>query len=458
MNDVIKLAMVYPSRTKENISAELLYSPLIHGYLARHTPDHYQISLYDEYVGTDIDPDTVDADLVAVSAITPGIRRAYEIGDRLKKRGIKTIIGGAHVTALPEEALQHYDSVCIGEGEGPWTQFLKDFESGKSKPTYYGPCNVPLDNLGTPRRDMCHPNYQYPSIMTSRGCPYSCSFCYLTVFKERKYRTIPHDTILKDLDSIKDNFAVIVTDENFIGYSEKDFEDRKILLEKVIRKKYKLVWGCQSTTTLATQPELMELMYRSGCRAVFIGFETVEQEGLKQIRKNHNLGLDYREIIAKLHDHNLAVIASTILGLDSHGKDYPQQLIKEMKKAKVDFPRVFFATAWPGTPFFESLEKEGRVNRNWDEVRKDVPSIKFKHFTREEAIAARKEIVDAFFNVFSILRAISRWIFKERTLMFLFLKMSIRNRISERLVRRRKYEDKHEECLLPYLSQPEKES
>jgi len=454
---MIKLAMVYPSRTKENVSAELLYSPLTHGYLARHTPDHYEIALYDEYVGADIDPDTVEADLVAVSAITPGIRRAYEIGDGLKKRGIKTIIGGAHVTALPEEALRHYDTVCIGEGEGPWRQYLKDFESGKTLPTYYGPCNVPLDDLGAPRRDLCHSNYQYPSVMTSRGCPYSCSFCYLTVFKDRKYRTIPHEAILEDLDSIKNNFAVIVTDENFIGYSEKDFEDRKSLLEKMIRKNYKFVWGCQSTTTLATQPELMDLMYRSGCRAVFVGFETVEEEGLKQIRKNHNIGLDYKEIIAKLHDHNLAVIASTILGLDSQTKSYPQQLIKAMKKARVDFPRVFFATAWPGTPFFESLEKEGRVSRNWDEVRKDVPSIQFKHFTREEATAARKKIMDAFFNPFSILRVISRWMFKERTLMFLYLKMSIRNRISERVMRRRKYAGQNEECPSSYFSHPEKE-
>lgn len=438
---MIKLAMVYPSRTKENVSAELLYSPLIHGYLARHTPDHYEISLYDEYVGIDIDPDTVDADLVAVSAITPGIRRAYEIGDRLRSRGIKTIIGGAHVTALPEEALQHYDTVCIGEGEGPWMRFLKDFESGKAQTTYYGPCNVPLDDLGTPRRDLCHPNYHYPSMMTSRGCPYSCSFCYLTVFKERKYRTIPHEAILDDLDSIRHSSAVVVTDENFIGYAETDFEDRKILLEKMIRKNYRFAWGCQSITTLATQPELMNLMFRAGCRAVFVGFETVEEEGLKQVRKNHNIGLDYKEIVAKLHDHNLAVIASTILGLDSHTKDYPQQLIKAMRSARVDFTRVFFATAWPGTPFFKSLEREGRASRNWDEVRKDVPSIKFKHFTVEEALAARKKIVDAFYNPFAILRVISRWILKERTLLFIYLKLSLRNRMSERVMTRRQCAD-----------------
>ncbi len=432
-----RLAMVYPSRVKENVSAELLYSPLALGYLARHTPDHFDISLYDEYVGADIDPDTVNADLVAVSAITPGIRRAYDIGDRLRKRGIKSIIGGAHVTALPEEALEHYDTVCIGEGEGPWRQFLKDFDAGKAERTYYGPCNVPLETLGAPRRDMSHPNYHYPSAMTSRGCPYSCSFCYLTVFKERKYRTIPHETILEDLDAIRDNGMVVVTDENFIGYSEKDFEDRKVLLEKMIRKNYRFAWGCQSTTTLATQPELMALMYRSGCRAVFVGFETVEEAGLRQVRKNHNIGLDYKEIVAKLHDHKLAVIASTIFGLDSHTKSYPQLLIREMKKARVDFPRVFFATAWPGTPFFDSLEKEGRVNRDWDDVRKDIPSIKFAHFTREEALAARTEIVDAFFNLFAIVKVLSRWIFRERTLMFLFLKMTFRNRVSERIMTRR---------------------
>ena len=170
--------------------------------------------------------------------------------------------------------------------------------------------------------------------MTSRGCPYSCTFCYLTVFKDRKYRTIPHDTILEDLDSVRNNSVVIVTDENFIGYSEEDREDRKILLEKMIRKGYKFFWGCQSTTTLATQPELMDLMHRAGCRAVFVGFESFEQEGLKQVRKSHNVGLNYSEIIAKLHEHKIAVIASTILGLDSHTKSYPDQLIKGMKKAR----------------------------------------------------------------------------------------------------------------------------
>lgn len=430
--------MVYPSRVKETMGEELLYSPLALGYLARHTPDNYAITLYDEYVGENFNPDSVVADIVAVSAITPGITRAYELGDRLKKRGIKTIIGGAHVTALPDEALLHYDSVCQGEGERPWREFLKDFEKGTMKKIYFGPMDVPLDDLGTPKREMCHPNYQYPSLLTSRGCPYSCTFCYLTVFKQRKYRTIPHVSILEDMDNLKNKDLIIVTDENFIGYSGSDFEDRKILLEKMIRKNYKFLWGCQSTTTLASQPELMDLMYRAGCRAVFIGFESIGDDGLKLIRKDHNIGLDYTQTISNLHKHNLAVIASTIIGLDTHTKDYPKKLIGELKKAKADFPRVFFATAWPGTPFFKSLEKEGRASHNWDEVRKDIPSIKFKYFTKEEAIAARKEILDAFFNISYMFRLFRIWVFKERSLFLMYIKMSVRHKIAEVLKKRRK--------------------
>ncbi len=433
-----RIAMVYPSRVKETMGEELLYSPLALGYLARHTPDNYAITLYDEYVGENFNPDSAVADIVAVSAITPGITRAYELGDRLKKRGIKTIIGGAHVTALPDEALLHYDSVCQGEGERPWREFLKDFEKGAMKKIYFGPMDVPLDDLGTPKREMCHPNYQYPSLLTSRGCPYSCTFCYLTVFKQRKYRTIPHVSILEDMDNLKNKDLIIVTDENFIGYSGSDFEDRKILLEKMIRKNYKFLWGCQSTTTLASQPELMDLMYRAGCRAVFIGIESIGDDGLKLIRKDHNIGLDYTQTISNLHKHNLAVIASTIIGLDTHTKDYPKKLIGELKKAKADFPRVFFATAWPGTPFFKSLEKEGRASHNWDEVRKDIPSIKFKYFTKEEAIAARKEILDAFFNISYMFRLFRIWVFKERSLFLMYIKMSVRHKIAEVLKKRRK--------------------
>lgn len=430
---MIKLAVVYPSCTKETHGEELLYSPLALGYLARHTPKHYKISLYDEYVGEDLDPNTVDADLVAFSAITPGIVRSYALADKLRKRGITCVGGGAHVSALPEEALAHYDAVVIGEGERPWQEFLNDFESGASKKTYFGPMNVPLDNLGTPRRDLIHPNYEYPSLLTSRGCPYACSFCYLTVYKKRKYRTIPHDTILEDLDSVKNSPILIITDENFMGYDKPDIEDRKILLEKMIRKNYKFFWGCQTTVNLHQQPELMSLMYRAGCRAVFLGFEAVGEDSLAEVNKQHNFGIDYNDVVKTLHDHNLGVIASCILGLDSHEKDYHKKLIKAIKESKADFPRVFFMTAWPGTPLYKSLAREGRACQDWGKVRKDMPSIQFKHYTHEEILQARDEIIVSFFNFFNVSTVVLRWLFKDRSILLIFLRMVFRSPIAEKV-------------------------
>ncbi len=437
---MIDLRMVYPSRYNETRGEELLYSPLALAYVARHTPDHYQITLDDEYVGEKVDAASLKADLVAFSPITPGITRAYELADELRSRGITCVSGGAHVTALPDEALEHFDAVIAGEGEGPWRELLEDFEAGRLRKTYSGRMDVSLDDLGTPRRDLIHENYEYPSVMTSRGCPYHCSFCYLTVFDHRRYRAIPHDTVLADFDAVQDYPVVVVTDENFMGYGEQAVEDRKILLEKMIRRNYRFYWGCQTTVTVADDPELLDLMYRSGCRAVFLGFEATDETALKEVNTRQNIGVDYKKAVRTLHDHNIGVIASCILGMDAHDKDYPQRLIRDLREADADFPRVFLMTAWPGTPLFDRLEKEGRASRDWDRVRKDMPSIQFKHFTHTEIVRARQEILDAFFNVFSVSRKVARWMLKDRSILFLFIRMSFRNRVSERIkqLRRRK--------------------
>lgn len=428
-----RLTLIYPSRTRENYNTELLYSPLALAYMARHTPDHFRIELMDEYVGEDVDPAKVRADLVAVSAITPGITRAYEIADGLRERGITCVVGGAHVSALPDEALEHFDSVVVGEGEGPWRELIRDFEAGKLRPTYEGRMDVDLRDLGTPMREHIHPRYQSPAVMTSRGCPYACSFCYLNAFPHRKYRTIPHDTVIEDLDTICRSAQVIVTDENFIGYGEEDVEDRKVLLERMIRRRYDFVWGCQTTVNLAYEPELMDLMYQSGCRAVFVGFESVNRSGLKEINKKQNFEVDYHDIIRRIHDHKIAVIASCILGLDSHEPGYEKELIQALRDTRADFPRVFFMTAWPGTPLFERLEKEGRASRDWDAVRKDMPSVRFKNFTHEQILAARTEVMNEFFRPTNVGRVLGRWILKDRTLLTFFLKKVVKNRIVEQV-------------------------
>lgn len=425
--------MCYPSNVKETAGTDLLFSPLALAYLARHTPDHYDITLYDEYVGEDIDPEKVDADIVAVSSLSSAISRAYDIGDRLRKRGIKTVIGGAHVSALPYEALEHFDTVIIGEGEGPWRQYLSDYEKNDLKNTYFGAMDVSLDNIQTPRRDLIHPNYHYQSVMTSRGCPYSCSFCYLSLYKKRKYRTIPHETVLKDLDSLQGEEILIITDENFIGYSEADIADRTALLKKMTERNYRFVWGCQTSVNIAEHQELLKLMFRAGCRIVFIGFESADQESLVQLNKRHNIGINYKEVINRVHHEKIAVVASFILGMDNQSNVYHKHAIKELKKIKADFVRVFYMTAWPGTRLFKELERQNRINYNWDIFRQDVPSVQFRNYTHQEAIEARKEILDSFFNWRNLTLLVFKWLFRERSLIKAFIKMIFRTRIAEKI-------------------------
>jgi len=436
-NNKYKIIFYYPASTKENSGTELLYSPLSLAYLSTHTPNHYEKELYDEYVGEDLDPETVSADIVAMSPLTSGINRAYRVADILRQRGIICVIGGAHATAMPEEALDHFDAVFLGEGEQPWIQFLSDFEDNNINQTYFGRMDVCLDNLGIPDRNMVHQNYHFPAINTSRGCPYNCSFCYLTVYKNRRYRTIPQEIILKDLEKLREEPVLVVTDENFIGYSHKDHEDRKELLKKMINRKYKFYWGCQASLNIADNPELMDLMYRAGCRAVFIGFESTNAEDLKEIRKAHNRNIDYQKIVQKIHKHKLAVIASCIIGLDNQHNGYHKQLIKDLKRMKVDYVRVFIMTSWPGTPLNKKLKEEGRLIEDWDRTRKDIPNIHYKNYTHEEIIAAKKAVMDSFFNFFTIARTILRWVFIERTLITLFIKMYFRNRVSERIKNKR---------------------
>jgi hypothetical protein len=165
---------------------------------------------------------------------------------------------------------------------------------------------------------------------------------------------------------------------------------------------------------------------------VFLGFEAVREDSLAEVNKGHNFGIDYNEVTRVLHNHKLGVIPSCILGLDSHEKDYHKLLIKSLKKAKTDFPRIFLMTAWPGTQLFENLEKEGRASRDWDRVRKDTPSVKFKHYTHKEILRAREEVIHTFASIAHISRVVLRWLFRDRSIIMLFIKIAIQNMVFER--------------------------
>lgn len=435
-----KIVFCYTSLYKENEGIDILYGPLSLAYLAGHTPETFEMELYDEYVGEDLDARTVEADIVAISSLSSGIKRAYELAGILRERGIISVLGGAHATAMTDEALQHVDVVIRGEGEGPWKAFLEDYEKDAVKDVYEGRMDVPLDGLGAPDRKFIHPNYPYASLMTSRGCPFECTFCYLSVYPDRKYRTIPHETVLCDMESLRDEKILVITDENFIGYSREDYEDRKKLLRKMAERRFGFLWGCQASVNIASQPELLELMYDAGCRIVFIGYETVDSEGLHSVNKKQNINLDYREVIRNIHDKKIAVISSVILGMDNHRPGYHKELIRELKRIRTDLVRVFLLTAWPGTVLYRQMEAEGRVSGDWDLLRKDIPTLKFNHYSNVEIIEARSIIMKTFFSKKHVFRLALRWISIDRSLIGMLIKIWWRSISSEKIRTDRAYQ------------------
>lgn len=420
-----KLALIYPAMHSDLYSSELLYGPLALAYVGAYTPSNWKITLYDEYVDEYVDPVKIDADLVAMSALTPNIPRAYYLADKLRDRGITTVCGGAHVSALPDEALQFFDAVVLGEAEPVWPQVIADFEGGNLKKVYDGGLEHDLEDIRLPRRDLIHRNYPYTTLITSKGCPFRCDYCYLSVFEKKKYRTLPVDAIIEDMEltNQRNDFIVIFGDENVSGYSAKDQENRMELFERMIKKKFSFVWGAQSTIDIYKKPEMLKLMRAAGCRALFVGLESIDSDLGKQVNKSFADRIDYKEAIRVIHKHGIGVIGSFLLGLDNQDMSYAKRLPRMVKKLNIEYPRLFFLTAWPGTPLYKRLQEQGRIQKGYCQVRKDIPNIVYTHFSEEEIREVHRDIKKNFFTKPYIAKIALRWLFKDPTMVRFFLKI-----------------------------------
>lgn len=439
-----RLALIYPSMHNDLYASELLYSPLALAYVAAYTPGDWTVTMYDEYVDAFVDPAEIQADLVAMSALTPNILRAYYLADKLRERGIRTVCGGAHVSALPREALQHFDSVVLGEAEGAWPQLIRDFEAGRLQPVYMGGMANSVEKIRLPRRDLISPRYTYPSVITSKGCPYRCDYCYLSVYRDKTYRVLPVDAILEDLDraAARADFAVIIVDENISGYSKKDEANRMELFERMARRRYRFRWGAQSTIDVYKKPEMLKAMRAAGCRALFIGLEAVETNLRREVNKGFADKIDYKHAVKVIHRHGIGVIGSFILGLDNQDMAYARRLPKAMRELNIEYPRLFFLTAWPGTPLWHRLRREGRLQQGYCHVRKDIPNIEYLNFTEEEIREAERTIYENMFTLPYLVKTALRWVFRDPRTLWWYLKLVRSNTGVERHRRKKEQEQK----------------
>lgn len=335
-------------------------SPLGLGIIAALTPDDFRIKIWDENFRPFRE---VEADLVGITTFTSTAARAYEIADLYRAKGIPVVMGGIHVSSLPEEALEHADAVVIGEAEEIWHQVISDFKQNKLKGIYRGGLTDMLQSP-IPRHDLFHPGYIFGSIQTSRGCPMDCEFCSVPAFNGHKYRLRSVESIISEMKLIPQKLIYFV-DDNIIGYGHEAEQHAEKLFRAMIDNNLNKEWFAQASLNIAEKPRLLKLASEAGCRMLLIGIEAEKEEQLKESNKRLNLkkGVSsYKGAFRTIHKAGIAVLGAFIFGMDS---DKPQDLYNRAKfimRSAVDVTQASILTPLPGTRLFDKLKGEGRLH------------------------------------------------------------------------------------------------
>lgn len=340
----------------------LRYAPLTLTTLASLIPPELGacVALYDE--GVEDIPENVAADLVGITVITGTAPRAYELARRFRARGIAVVLGGPHVTLLPEEARQYADAIVVGYAEEAWPALLRDFRAGRLRPRYDQAADLTLENLPFPSRHLLDPKHYLTMNVfeATRSCTHSCDFCVAPAAWGRKQLQKPVEHVVEDIRRQKARRLIFI-DLNLIA--DKNYAAR--LFEALVPLRVK--WFGLATTLIGHNPPLLELMARSGCSGLLLGFESIVPGNLEQSRKSFNSPDDYGRLVALLHDHGISVMGCFVFGLDHDDPDIFERTASFAVSAGVDLPRFAIATPFPGTPFFRRLESEGRIlSRNWE--------------------------------------------------------------------------------------------
>lgn len=332
------------------------------GIIAALTPDDWKIKLIDENFRTFR---YYEADLVGITAFTSSAPRAYEIAALYREKGVPVVMGGIHASMVPEEAMKYVDSVVQGEAEGVWHQVIDDFEKSMLKSHYRSPI-APVIDQPKPRRDLFHPGYVCAGIQTTRGCPMNCSFCSVSAFNGRHYRFRPIDDVLDELEETPQKFVFFI-DDNIIGYNEESKERAKELFRAILRRGIKKIWLSQSSINFADDPELLKLAHQSGCRMIFLGIESENDDQLKEANKKLNLkqGVNsYERVFKNIQRQGIGVIAGLIFGWDTDTKESIRQRARFALRCGADSFQTSVLTPLPGTQLFDRIKAENRLIHN----------------------------------------------------------------------------------------------
>jgi len=338
-----------------------LFPPLGLATLAAYLDRDIEISLQDEHVEK---LDLEDRpDLVVIQVYITNAYRAYQIADHYRARGAYVVLGGLHVTALPDEAAAHADTVVVGPGEDTFPKFLRDLAAGSPRRRYESSVRT-LEGLPPIRRDLIQRRrYLVPnSIVVSRGCPHHCTFCYKDGFFAggRTFYTQPVDDALAEIGRLPGRHLYFLDDHLFGNprFARELFQGMRGMNR---------VFQGAATVDSIVRDDVVEHAARAGLRSLFVGFETLSNRGLESTGKRQNLGKSYRDVVRRLDDLGIMINGSFVFGLDGDEPDVFQRTVDWAVESGITTATFHILTPYPGTGLFADMASRDRIaTRNWD--------------------------------------------------------------------------------------------
>lgn len=391
-----KITFIQPNLIYIKRKRKLRIEPTIYSKLKWLTPDEYDCELIDARM-EDIDFN-IKTDLVVMSVSTLTSCSAYKISKEFRKRGVPVIMGGCHVSLCPEEASENADVICIGESEITWPKVLEDFKNNNLQKVYK--CDGKRYDFHEIKVDRTiYKKYKYvpiSSIEFSRGCKFNCDFCsYAPIYKQQITYRDPSD-VANEIKNNPNKFFLFV-DENFGN----DIEQTSKLCMALAP--LKVSWFAQMSVNSLQNPIFVKLLAKSGCKCLFIGFETTNVETLKRMNKMANLKKDSYDIaIQNCVDNNIAIAAGLIVGSDTDTRESINETYDFVSKHQILFCNFVNLLPFPGTPFYKRLKESGRLifDKWWleDIAPYHTPLFVTDHFNKEEMATLGYDYIKKYYS------------------------------------------------------------
>ena len=328
--------------------------PLAMGILAARSTGH-QVRFFDDR--TEVIPENLEADLVALSVETFTARRAYQIADGFRQRGVTVVMGGYHPTFLPDEALLHADAVVSGDAEGTWECLLDDLSRGRLQRIYRGNNQALLEDVRIDRSIFAGKRYAPVEVAQyGRGCRFVCEFCSIHEFYGAQVRIRPADQFRAELAGLDNRRLLFLVDDNLFS-TRTDLDTLLNVLKPLGRR-----WACQISIDVARDPRLLDRLAEAGCCYVLIGFESLEVENLRQMHKPWNqVSGEYRKVVRELHARGIGVYGTFVFGYDQDTPDTIRRSLDFALEARLEIANFNPLTPTPGSALYARLKAEGRL-------------------------------------------------------------------------------------------------